>query len=130
MSEHAYPASSGLFESAGRLLSSLLAVAQTRLELLSVDLSEAQQHLIALALMTITALFALLIGTVLATLVLVLAYWDSNRLLVLTVLSLGYLALGSTITVIAVRQAQRLPRVFAASIAELSKDRQQLQSQR
>ncbi len=126
MSEPGLPAASGLFDSAGRLLSTLLAVVQTRLELVSVDVSEAQQHLLRLILASVAALFAVLIAVVLATLVLVMAYWDSQRLLVLGLLSLVYFGLGSGIALLAVREARRLPRAFASSIAELAKDRQQL----
>lgn len=126
MSEPGLPAASGLFDSAGRLLSSLLAVVQTRLELVSVDVSEAQQHLLRLIVASVAALFAVLIAVVLATLVLVMAYWDSQRLLVLGLLSLVYFGLGSGIALLAVREARRLPRAFASSIAELAKDRQQL----
>lgn len=127
MREPVLPAAHGLFDSAGRLLSTLLALVQTRLELVSVDVSEAQQHLLRLIVASVTALFALMIAVVLATLVLVMAYWDSQRLLVLGLLSLGYFGLGSAVALFAVREARRLPRAFASSIAELAKDRQQLQ---
>lgn len=128
MSEPGLPAASGLFDSAGRLLSTLLAVAQTRLELASVDLSEAQQHLLRLIVASIAALFALMAAVLLATVVLVMAYWDSQRLLVMGLLSLLHFALGSALVMLALREARRLPRAFASSIAELAKDRQQLRS--
>lgn len=116
----------GLFESLSRLAAGLLAVAHTRLELFSVDLSEAQEHLLGLLLTGLAAVFALGVGLVLATFALILLFWDSHRLLALGVIATIYLGAGLVLAMRLSRQVREAPQLFSASLAELSKDRLQL----
>ena len=119
------PIRGGLFESLSRLAAGLLAVAQTRLELISVDLSEAQEHLLTILVLGLAAMLTLGIGLLLASLVLVLAFWDTHRLLVLGILAAAYLGVGMTLGLQISRRIRDMPRLFSSSLAELAKDRQQ-----
>jgi uncharacterized membrane protein YqjE len=128
MSDTTPGVSKGLLESLTALVATLVALAHTRLDLLSNDLEEERAHMFSLVALALVALFCLGVGVLLTTLLLVVAFWDSHRLLVLGLLAGGFLALGAAIWLNALRQLRTKPRLFAASLAELSKDRQQLTS--
>jgi uncharacterized membrane protein YqjE len=121
------PASSkGLLDSVTVLATTLVGMAHTRLDLLSTDLEEDRHHLLSLVLLALTALFCLGIGVVMATILLVAAFWDTHRLLVLGLLAAGFLAGGGGIFAFVLHKAKSKPRLFASSLLELFKDRQHL----
>jgi len=128
MSERTPGGSKGLLESLTILAGTLVAIAHTRLDLLSVDLEEERAHLLSLLVLTLAALFCLGIGVVLATILLVVAFWDTHRLLALGALAGFYLVIGIGVWAFALHKARTKPRLFAASLSELFKDRQQLTS--
>ena len=118
--------STGLFDSLTALAATLVAIAKTRLELLSTDFEEDRQHLISLLVMVLAALFFLTVGVVLATLLLVAVFWDTHRLLVLGSLAGFFLAAGVAAFAYAIHKAKAKPRLFASSLSELVKDQQHL----
>ena len=128
MAEKTLGASKGLLESLTTLAATLVAIAHTRLDLLSADLEEDREHLLSLLVLTLAALFCLGVGVVLATILLVVAFWDTQRLLVLGSLAGCFLAAGIAAWMFAMHKARTKPRVFAASLSELLKYRQQLVS--
>lgn len=126
MSEKTPDERRGLFESLTALAATLVAIAHTRLDLLSSDLEEERAHLFSLLVLTLVALFCVGVGVVLATVLLVVAFWDTHRLLVLGMLVGLFLAVGISAWVFAMHKAKTKPRLFAASMSELLKDRQHL----
>lgn len=118
----------GLFESLKTLSGSLIAIAHTRLELLSNDIAEERAHLTALLVLGLVALFCLGVGVVLLTILIAVAFWETHRLAALGGLSGLFLAAGAGLVWLAMHKARTRPRLFEASLAELSKDRQQLSS--
>ena len=120
-------ANKGLLESLTALAATLVAIAHTRLDLLSSDLEEERAHLFSLLMLALAALFCLWMGVLLATLLLVVAFWDF-RLLVLGTLAGLFLAIGVAGWGFALHKARTKPRLFAASMSELLKDRRQLVS--
>jgi len=128
MPEKTPGAGKGLLESLTALAATLVAIAHTRLDLLSSDLEEERVHLFSLLRLALAALFCLGVGVLLATLLLVAAFWDTHRLLVLGTLAGFFLVAGVVAWRFAVHKARTKPRLFAASMSELLKDRQQLVS--
>lgn len=120
--------SKGLLESLTNLAATLVAIAHTRLDLLSADLEEDRERLMSLLVLTLVALFCLGVGVVLATILLVVAFWDTQRLLVLGLLAGLFLAGGIAAWLFVMHKIKTKPRIFAASLSELFKDRQQLVS--
>jgi uncharacterized membrane protein YqjE len=116
----------GLFESIKALTSTLVAVVHTRLELLSTDLEEDRERLMSLVMLSLIALFSLLIAAVLVTITLVVAFWDSYRVLALASASGVFIIVGVSTWLAAVRQAKKKPKMFVSSLLELIKDRKQL----
>lgn len=126
MTEKTPGGSKGLLDSLTSLAGTLVAIAHTRLDLLSADLEEERAHLFSLLVLTLAALLCLGIGVVLATILLVVAFWDTHRLLVLGTLAGLFLVVGIVVWAFALHKARTKPRLFAASLSELFKDRQQL----
>lgn len=121
-------AAGGLFESLKTLSVSLVGIVHTRLELLSTDIAEEREHLITLLLLVQLALFFLGMGVLLLALLIVVAFWESHRLLALGSLTGLFLLASAGTAWLAMHKTRIRPRLFAASLAELSKDRQHLTS--
>jgi uncharacterized membrane protein YqjE len=116
----------GLFESLKALSASLVSIAHTRLELLSTDIAEEREHVISLLVMGLVALFCLGVGIVLLAILIAVAFWESHRLMALGGLTGFFLLAGAGLVWLALHKARTKPRLFEASLAELSKDRQHL----
>ena len=121
-------AGSGLMGSVKRLTGSLIAILSTRLELLANELQEERLRLTQMLLLALIALFCLGTGLMLLNAFIVVLFWDDHRLLALGLLSLVYLVAGAAIAMVARAKAQAGSKLFAASLAELDKDRQALRS--
>jgi len=128
MSEKTPGGGKGLLESLTAMAATLVAIVHTRLELLSADVEEDRAQVLSLLMLAMAALFFLGVGLVLAAILLVVAFWDTHRLLVLGSLAGFFLAAGMAAGVFALHKAKTKPRLFAASLSELFKDRQQLVS--
>jgi uncharacterized membrane protein YqjE len=126
MSEQTPGEGRGLLESLKGLVANLIALAHTRLDLLSTDLEEERAHLVSVLTMLLVALFSLGMGIVLLVILVAVAFWDSHRLLALAGLTGFFLAGGVATLGWARRRLRNKPKLFAATLAELAKDRQQL----
>jgi uncharacterized membrane protein YqjE len=117
---------SGLIGSLKGMLSSLIAIAQTRLELISTELQEEVGRAAELLLWAFIALFAAGIGLFLGALVLIFAFWETHRLLV-SLLVMGFFFLLALTAVLVLRaRLKSRPRLFEATIAEFARDREHL----
>ena len=116
----------GLLGSVKNLAATLLAMGQTRLELLSNDLEEERAWLTTMLVWTLIALFSATLAVILATLLIVVVFWDSYRLLALSIM-MSIFVLGAVFAWrVVCNMSKSKPRIFSASLAELSKDREQL----
>ncbi|MBZ0067318.1 MAG: phage holin family protein [Thiobacillus sp.] len=128
MAEESHAATGGLFDSLKTLSVSLVGIVHTRLELLSVDIAEEREHLITLLVLVLLALFCLGVGVVLLAMLIVVAFWETHRLLALGGVTGFFLLAAAGMAWFALHKTRTRPRLFAASLAELSKDRQHLTS--
>jgi uncharacterized membrane protein YqjE len=128
MPEQTPRGSKGLLDSLTAFAASLVAIIHTRLDLMSTDLEEEREHWQSLLVLTLTALFCLGVGVILVTILFVVIFWDTHRLLVLGAFAGLFLAGGALAWRFAVNKAKTKPKLFAASLSELLKDRQQLTS--
>jgi uncharacterized membrane protein YqjE len=128
MVEESQAASGGLFESLKTLSVSLVGIVHTRLELLSNDVAEEREQLTTFLVLVMVALGCLGVGVVLLAMLIVVAFWESNRLLALGGLIGFFLIAGVGSGWYAMHRVRTKPRLFEASLAELSKDRQHLTS--
>lgn len=109
-----------------QLVRTLLAIGQTRLELLSNELEEERIHLTRILVVGGLTLFFFGLALLLATLFLIVLFWDSHPLLMIGGLT-GLFTLAGLLALNALRaMCREKPRLFAASIGELGKDRDHL----
>jgi uncharacterized membrane protein YqjE len=116
----------GLFGSLKALAATLLAIALTRLELFSTELEEEWIRLVSILRWALAALFCAALGVVFATLFVVFALWNTHPLLALGVPAVLFFLVGVVAWRIVDGKVRSKPRMFAASLAELDKDREQL----
>ena len=116
----------GLIGSLRSLAATLLAIAQTRLELFSTELEEEWIRLVAILRWALAALFCAALGVVFATLFVVFALWDTHPLLALGVPAALFFIVGVLAWRVVDGKLKSKPRMFATSLAELEKDREEL----
>lgn len=122
------PPSRGLYASLRGLVTTGVAVLQTRLELLSTELQEEKARVLGLVAYAAAAVILLAVGSVFFAVFLTVLLWDSNRLLALGVFSALFLGAGALALTMARRLARTESRLFAASLAELAQDRAGLEA--
>ena len=115
-----------LLSSIKGLASTGASIAQTRLELLSLDVQIARSKFISLLVMIIGALFFLFFGLVMLALLIVIYSWETDRMLALGLLTAAFLIVGLILAALITQSLRTMPRLFEASITELAKDREAL----
>ncbi len=113
----------GLLGAARAAVAGLIEIGHTRLQLAATELEEERLRIAQLLLYACAALFFLGLGLVLAALLLVLLFWESNRVLVLTLEAALFLAVGAGLCVAWRRKATTKPKLLATTLAELERDR-------
>lgn len=112
----------GVWDSLKRVLDTLLAIGQNRVELFAVEMQE-EKHRLAEAILCATAVAGLGLMTLsLVTFTIVVLFWENGRLPALVTLSFLYLA-GTGFAWRALRARLDRGGAFAETIAELKKDR-------
>jgi len=112
-----------MFASLRVLLHSGLGLVRTRLELFGVELEEEKFRLLSLLGYGAAALLLLSAGLVFLAIFLTVLFWDEHRLLVLGLFAAIFLGAGGVALYVAWRTGNAHGRLFAASLAELAKDR-------
>ncbi|NYS60998.1 phage holin family protein [Vreelandella salicampi] len=96
-----------VFSAAKRLLHTLLANGETRLRLAVLELEEERARLLTLILLAGASLLLLLLGVATLTALVIILFWDSYRIVAISV-SAGVLIFTSLLLgIIAIRQAKR-----------------------
>ncbi|MEO6975689.1 MAG: phage holin family protein [Gallionella sp.] len=119
--------SAGLMDSVKRLASTLIAIVSTRLELLANELQEERLRLMQMFFLSLFALFCFGMGVLLLTIFITVLFWDEHRLAVLGGLCILFFVLGILMAMLLRNKAQAKPKLFSASLAELARDREQLE---
>jgi uncharacterized membrane protein YqjE len=115
-----------LLSSIKNLAATGASIAQTRLELLSVDVQIARAKFVRLLVMIVCSLFFLFFGLVMLSLLIVIYSWESDRMLALGFLTGGFLAIGLILALLIKQSLSTMPKLFEASIAEFAKDSEEL----
>lgn len=118
-----------LLDSTRTLLDTALGLLQTRVELLVTEIDEEKTRLLSAAVFGATALVLLSLGLIFLAITVTVLLWDDHRLLVLTLLSAAFLISGGIAIFLTIRNVRRRERPFAASLAELKKDRAALRGE-
>jgi len=104
----------------------VLAILQTRLELLANELDEERLRFEQTLLYAGIALLFFGLSIMLLTVFVVVLFWDSHRLPVLSALAGFFFVAGLLMWGALRRTAKKRHQLFSASLAELSDDREQL----
>ena len=115
-----------LAESLHGIVDAGLQTAQTRLELLAVELQEEKLRLTGLALNTVLAGLLLGFGLMFLLVFLTVLFWEEHRLLALGISTAICLGGGLLAASNAARAFRSGTRLFSASLTELARDREAL----
>jgi len=113
-----------------RLVRTAVEFIRGRLELISLDVEDAKARFLSTLLLGAIAFLCLALGAVTGAFWLVVAYWDTHRMLVLGLLTGAFLGGGALALVALAVRARTGPRLFANTLAELEKDREALGGRR
>jgi uncharacterized membrane protein YqjE len=116
----------GLLGSVKGLAATLIAVVQTRLQLIVNDLEAEGLRLRRMAVLLVLAGVFFSLAMFLLTLCIIIAFWDTNRLLVAGCLTALYFVVSVVLFVLAKRCGAAAPRPFGATLGEFRKDREGL----
>lgn len=116
-------AGGGLLHSLRTLAGTLLAAAQTRLEILASEIEEERLRLEQLVMLGLAAAFCLGMGVLLVVLFVVVYFWDTHRLESIGILSGVFFACGATLGWMLRNSARARGKPFAATRGEIAKDR-------
>lgn len=111
-----------MFNNLKRMAGTLLAMAQTRTELLAVEIEEELQRLFGYLMLSLVALFCFAVTVLLAVVLIIILFWDTHRVAAVLCL-MGFFAIAAIALGLRVRNAYRQkPRFLSATMQELSKD--------
>lgn len=117
---------SGLLAALRRLALTTVGLLHTRLELIATELEEERNRILRLLLLIAAAGFFLAFGVILLTFFLIVLAWDTHRVLAVGLLTAAYLLAGLIFAMKARDAARAQAKLFAATLAELRKDREEL----
>ena len=104
----------------------LLSFALTRTRLAATELEEQALRLIEILVWLAVALFFIGIAFVFVAVLVVLLFWDSNRLLAAGLLTALFVSIGTGAALVARKCLRERPKLLAATLAELEHDRNSL----
>jgi uncharacterized membrane protein YqjE len=104
----------------------LLSFVLTRTRLAATELEEQALRLIEIMVWLAVALFFIGVAIVFTALLVVLLFWDSNRLLAAGLLAALFVSVGAGAVLISRRLLRERPKFLAATLAELERDRDTL----
>jgi uncharacterized membrane protein YqjE len=125
--EAEHPRPRGLVDSIARLGRTALAMARTRLDILATELEEERIRFAQLALAVAIIVFCLQISVLLFVGLVVVLFWEASRLWVLGGLAALFLVAGIAGLAIVRHRLRNRPKMFATTIAELTKDEARLE---
>jgi len=106
-----------------RIAGGVLAIAQTRLELIGIELAEEKERLLVSLFIGLAGMLLSLMALVTLTALIAVAFWDSYRWQSLAVLTLVYALTALWCGLKAGSRLRDAPPIFPATLAELEKDR-------
>ncbi len=123
-------APTGLSGALSRLAASAVDLVRTRAELAALEFDEARELAKDRFVLLLIGLVCLATGTLAATAFVVVLFWDTYRLTALGLVTLAYLLVGTlALWRFSVRRRTD-PKAFAATLAELERDREWLAGER
>lgn len=111
-----------LAESITRLAASLLAIVQTRAQLVATEVEEESLRYFSYLMMSLATMFCLGVAILLGVVLLVVVYWDTHRVGILLTL-MALFAIAGVVIGLQLRARYRAkPRLLSHTITELARD--------
>lgn len=118
----------GLFQSLSNFAGSLIAIAHTRVQLLTTELQEEVRQVGAILLWAFIAAFTALLGLFLAALVFIFAFWETHRIAASLVMIAMFVGLAIFAVLVLRKKLREKPPMLDDTLAELAKDRDNLRA--
>jgi uncharacterized membrane protein YqjE len=115
-----------MFGPARELARTLLAFAETRTRLAATELEEQSIRLAEILLWLAVALFFLGLSLLFIAVLVVLLFWDSNRLLAAGLIAALFTGAGLVSALVVRSRMRERPKFLAATLAELKRDKERL----
>ncbi len=124
MSVHA---TDGIVQSGRRILAILVGMVRTRLSLLSVELMEEKSRIWLMLVLTLLALIFASMALLMLSMLVIVAFWEENRLLAIGGLLVFYLLAAGASLLVLRHKARIGSRLFSSTLRELSRDTDELE---
>lgn len=105
-----------------RLLRSVLEIGRTRLDILTLDIKIAQIRFLSNLVATLLSFFFFSIGTLLGLALILAIFWETHRILALSVLTVSFLGFGITLYLKLLSKLKNDPGIFEATLSGIKKD--------
>ena len=115
-----------LLDSITNLARNIVSLAETRLTLFALDIQETGLNLLSLLVISGVILTCFGLALILVTLLVVVIFWDTHRLLALGGATAFYAVAGLGLWYVVLAKFRTMPRFFAATRGEFAKDREWL----
>ena len=126
MSVHA---TDGIVRSGRRMLAILVGMARTRLNLLAIEIMQEKSRIWLLLVLTALVLLFAFMALLTLSLLVVVAFWDDDRLLAIGCLLAFYVA-ATLVTLFVLRQKSKIgSSLFSGTLGELSRDSDALEEE-
>lgn len=125
--EQSQPAT-GLFQSLSNFAGTLIAIAHTRLELLTTELQEEVRQVGAILLWAFIAAFAAMLALFLGALVVIFAFWDTYRIAASLAMIGLFILIAVAAALMLAKKLRSKPPLLDDTLAELAKDRDNLKA--
>ncbi|HKU12863.1 MAG TPA: phage holin family protein [Steroidobacteraceae bacterium] len=119
---------SGLFQSLSNFAGTLLAIAHTRLQLLTTELQEEVRQVGAILLWAFIAAFAAMMGLFLGALAVIFVFWDTHRIAASLAMIALFIAIAIAAALVLRGKLRDKPPMLDDTLAELAKDRDNLRA--
>jgi uncharacterized membrane protein YqjE len=116
----------GLFGSVRRMLETLLAIAQTRLELVTTEIEEELHRVAEILLWMFVVVFFAGLAVLMLAFVIVIAFWEDHRLLAASLTALGFVGITGIGVLVVRSKARARPKLLEGTIEEIKRDREAL----
>jgi uncharacterized membrane protein YqjE len=119
-------AQGGLFASARRMLETILAITQTRLELVTTEIEEELHRVAEILLWMFVVVFFGGLAVLMLAFVVVVAFWEDHRLIAASLTTLGFVAITAIALIVVRSKVRARPKLLEATIEEIKHDREAL----
>jgi uncharacterized membrane protein YqjE len=106
-----------------RIVSSVFAIFETRLELIGIELAEEKERLIGVLFLGLAAMMLTMMALITLTVLIAIAFWDTYRWQSLAAITVAYALVAVLCAVRARAGLANAPNVFDSTLAEFKKDR-------